>query len=284
MTAIMTPEISVIIPVYRDLPRLALCLDALTRQSLPADRFEIIVVDNAPEPHVPPESLPANARLVHEPMAGSYVARNAGVAVARAPFLGFVDSDCIPDEQWLEHGLAALRAYPGSRITGPVKIFREHGGGRYAHMHDLNIAFPNRRYVAAGHCVTANLLVARTVFDEVGPFDLCLSGGDARWGRKAAAAGVPIRFEDDVSVRHPARRSVREIFRKSRRTAGSSPRDARFFLRNMKPPLNSIARFRREGLSRAEALIVFSIYWASRLIQAQEFGLVRLRLKRPNRS
>ena len=280
----MALEISVIIPVYRDLPRLALCLDALTRQSLPPECFEIIVVDNAPQPHVPPESLPANTRLIHEPTPGSYVARNAGVAASRAPHLAFADGDCIPDEQWLENGLAALRAYPGSRITGPVTIFRERGGGHYAHMHDLNIAFPNRRYVASGHCVTANLLVARTVFDQVGPFDHCLSGGDARWGRKAAAAGVPIRYEDDVSVRHPARRSVREIFRKSRRTAGSSPRDARFFLKIMKPPISSIARFRREGLSRAEALIVFSIFWASRLIQAQEFSLVRLRLKRPNRS
>lgn len=280
----MALEISVIIPTYRDTPRLAYCLDALTRQSLPPEFFEIIVVDNAPEPDVQLGSLPANVRLIHEPTPGSYVARNTALAASRAPFLAFADSDCIPDKDWLKNGLAALRAYPDSRITGPVTIFRPRNGGHYAHIHDLSIAFPQRRYVKAGFCVTANLLVSRAVFDHVGPFEHCFSGGDSRWGRRATAAGVPIRYHEDVSVRHPARRSVGGILRKSRRTAGSSHRDARYFLKLIKPPISWIARFRNEGLSWADAFMVVSIVWLSRLVQVIEFSLVRLGLKRPIRS
>jgi GT2 family glycosyltransferase len=281
----MPLDISVIIPAFHDLQRLALCLHALKQQSLPQDRFEIIVADNAPEPHVPMESLPANARLIHEPTPGSYAARNAAVGASRAPFLAFTDSDCIPDEDWLKNGLAALRAYPGSRITGPVSIFQESGGSRYALIHDLNVAFPQRAYVAAGLCVTANLLVSRAVFDQVGPFELCFSGGDTRWGLRATAAGVPIHFQENVVVRHPARGSVAEIFRKSRRTAGSSHRGARYFLfKLMTPPVHWIARFRRNGLGWVDAFIVLAIIWVGRVVQAWEFSLVSLGVKRPNRS
>ena len=281
----MPLDISVIIPAFHDLRRLALCLDALQRQSLPPERFEIIVADNAPEPHVPVESLPANGRLIHEPTPGSYAARNAAVGASRAPFLAFTDSDCIPDEDWLKNGLAALRAYPGSRITGPVSIFQESGGSHLALIHDLNVAFPQRAYVAAGLCVTANLLVSRAVFNQVGPFEHCFSGGDTRWGLRATAAEVPIRFQENVVVRHPARGSVAEIFRKSRRTAGSSHRGARYFLfKLVTPPVHWIARFRRNGLGWVDAFIVLAIIWVGRFVQAWEFSLVSLGLKRPNRS
>ncbi|HVF83983.1 MAG TPA: glycosyltransferase [Sphingomicrobium sp.] len=281
----MAIEVSVIIPVFEDVQRLALCLDALKRQSLPAECFEIIVADNAPYPHVPSGFLPVNARLIHEPVPGSYAARNAAVATSRAPFVAFLDSDCVPDEDWLLNGLAALRAYPSSRITGPLEIFRESGGSYYAHIHDLHVAFPQRSYVDAGFCVTANLLVSRAIFDRVGPFDHCYSGGDARWGLRATAAGVPIQYREDVRMSHPARQSIAKIFGKSRRIAGSSHRGAPyFFFKLMTPPVHWIVRFRRSGLSWVDGLVVLSIIWCGRLVQAREFTLVRLAIKKPSRT
>ena len=39
-------DISVIVPFYNEQAHLVQCIESLRAQSLPADRFEIIVVDN----------------------------------------------------------------------------------------------------------------------------------------------------------------------------------------------------------------------------------------------
>ena len=43
------PRVSVIIPVYRDWDHLRLCLDALERQTMSKDEYEIIVANNEAE-------------------------------------------------------------------------------------------------------------------------------------------------------------------------------------------------------------------------------------------
>ena len=43
-------RISVIIPVHNDPERLKLCLEALSKQTLPTNEYEVIVVDNRSDP------------------------------------------------------------------------------------------------------------------------------------------------------------------------------------------------------------------------------------------
>jgi GT2 family glycosyltransferase len=280
-------SVSVIIPVFQDWRRLGLCLEALERQSLAAAEFEIIVANNEPNDDHPAVCLPANVQIIHEPRPGSYAARNAAAAIASGEYLAFTDSDCIPDPDWLRNGLAALKANPGARIAGPVSIFREEGSTYYAYLYDLHTAFPQREYVASGVSVTANLLVPRSVFERVGRFEERFTGGDIEWNRRAQAAGVPLVYGDDVLVRHPARRDLAAIFKKRRRAAGSSRfenSDFRFILERLKPPVRRFFRLRRQRVAWREALLVVSIHWLARVIQAQEFSLIRLGLRQPNRS
>lgn len=283
----MSVPISVIIPVYRDWERLAVCLEALERQTLAPDRFEILVANNEPEPRAPLGRWPSNARMIHEPRPGSYVARNAAVAASAGRYLAFTDSDCQPEPQWLASGLALLEAHPDVRLTGPVEIFREPGAGYYAYLHDHHLDFLQREYIALGACATANLMVARSVFDRVGRFEEYYSGGDFVWNKQARAAGVPILYDASVCVRHPARRRIREIFRKRRRTAGSTRRHIsthRYVLQRLKPPLRRLFMLRRERVGWKNAIVLFLILWAARLLQAQELILVRLGIKKPSRS
>ncbi len=48
------PFVSVIIPVYNDTERLQRCLDALEEQTYPADRYEVVVVDNGSDTPIAP--------------------------------------------------------------------------------------------------------------------------------------------------------------------------------------------------------------------------------------
>ncbi|MBO4207336.1 glycosyltransferase [Micromonospora echinofusca] len=92
------PRLSVTLPVLDNGHLLALALDALTRQTLPADRFEVIVVDDGSEPSLAPvadrfaDRLPLTY-LRHTPNRGRSVARNRAIGAARGDVVLFLDAD-----------------------------------------------------------------------------------------------------------------------------------------------------------------------------------------------
>ncbi|MBO0867229.1 MAG: glycosyltransferase [Micromonosporaceae bacterium] len=92
------PELSVVIPSYRDAGRLQLTLTALSRQSLPAQRYEVVaVLDGGGGPEYDfleqwDEVL--NLKVVRLPAwLGRSAARNAGIREAVAPLVLFLDAD-----------------------------------------------------------------------------------------------------------------------------------------------------------------------------------------------
>lgn len=286
----MPKRISVIIPTYRDWERLALCLKALRGQTLSQDDFEVIVVNNDADGNEPAlNELPGNCIIAHEPRPGSYSARNRGLALACGEYVAFTDSDCIPASDWLDRGLQLLKANPGSRVTGPVPIFREPNSGYLAHLFEAHTAFPQRLYVEREQsCVTANLLVARDVFDRVGLFnDSLFSGGDFEWNRRASALNIPILYDDKLAVHHPARRTMAEILSKQRRVAGTHARDKdvsspRYILRKLAPPLR--VTFSRNPQLPYQLATVYMILWATQIAAVYEFILVRSGIKLPSRT
>jgi GT2 family glycosyltransferase len=214
---------SVVIPHYDDLANLAVCLDLMRRQTVPSSRFEIIVADNNSRAGF--EAVRAvcgpDIRVVSVPEQGAGPARNAGAAQARAPILGFIDSDCRPDSDWLERGIAALAEAPvvGGAVTCVAGDPANLSG---AEAFELVFAFRNDRYVAEqGFSVTCNLFVRRPVFDAVGGFRNHVSE-DLDWGRRAASLGFPTRYDPAVRVAHPARADWPALRRKWQRLTRES--------------------------------------------------------------
>jgi glycosyltransferase involved in cell wall biosynthesis len=92
---------SVIIPVRNDASRLARCLDSLAQQDYPADRFEIIVVDNGSADDSAAVAAAKGAIVLHHPGLRVGALRNRGAQVARGAVLAFVDSDHEVPRHWL---------------------------------------------------------------------------------------------------------------------------------------------------------------------------------------
>lgn len=227
MTRPVHPFISVIVPVYRDAGGLALCLAALSRQTYPADRFEVLVVDNEP----PPSrygglvaALPGRVRLVSEPTVGSYAARNRGVREAEGELLAFTDADCVPTPTWLEEAARRWNELPpASVIAGRIDLTYRGPRKSVAELFDaIFLGFPQERFAMEDHfAATANMICAREVFDLAGPFsESTFSGGDYEWGRRAHAAGAGVHYAAGAAVSHPARASLASVFRKIRRLTG----------------------------------------------------------------
>jgi glycosyltransferase involved in cell wall biosynthesis len=119
-------RISVVIPVYNDAVPLQACLNALARQSRPAD--EVLVVDNASTDASAYVARSAGARVVFEPTRGIPAATSAGFDAADGEVFARLDADSIPPADWLERVEAFFGAHPeASAVTGPAVFY---GGNR----------------------------------------------------------------------------------------------------------------------------------------------------------
>jgi glycosyltransferase involved in cell wall biosynthesis len=249
-------DVTVIIPVKDDAARLRTCLEALSVQDFDGT-LEVLVVDNgsgdAPEAVV--EDF-TGVRMLSEPHPSSYAARNTAVRQARGRVLAFTDSDCIPSVMWVRAGHERIvRTQRPTFVAGHVRVFSRPGTEPTpVEQYELLQAFPQKVYVEQyGYGVTANLFVAAENFHFVGFFDHELvSSGDRDWGQRATEAGVTGEYAPDVVVNHPARRSLRDLRRKTERvqigelqmrTRDREPAwDAAIIRAMLRPPLGRILR------------------------------------------
>lgn len=226
------PFVSVIVPTYNDGQYLELCLKSLQEQSYPADKYEIIVIDNGSE--ISPELAAAQfdkVALLNESTPGSYVARNKGVSAAKGDVLAFIDADAIADERWIEEGVASLLSSEGvGLVGGRVKFyFKEQCKPNIFELFDSVNFFRQKDYVENEHfSVTANLFTWRAVFNDVGCFNSELkSGGDLEWGRRVYAQGYILVYAEKACIEHPARSEFGQIVRKFKRIIGGHVQGAR---------------------------------------------------------
>jgi glycosyltransferase involved in cell wall biosynthesis len=103
---------SVIIPTRDRAERLECCLESLTRQTLPRDEFEVLVIDNGSTDSTPEVAKRFSDRLnlvyVLEPDPGLHSGRHAGVRNARADILLFGEDDLDVEPGWVAGAVAAL--------------------------------------------------------------------------------------------------------------------------------------------------------------------------------
>ena len=109
--------LSVIIPTHNpDHGRLARTLSALGRQTLAANEWELVVVDNASGRFPPEEFFPAHAsravRVAREPVLGLTSARRRGLLETRAPIVVFVDDDNVLAPDYLAHVARTFAGHP----------------------------------------------------------------------------------------------------------------------------------------------------------------------------
>jgi glycosyltransferase involved in cell wall biosynthesis len=121
---VSTPRVSVVLSTCNRREWLARALERLLAQA-GAPPHEILVVDNRSTDGT--RDLVENmigevsdGRLVYayEPRQGLSHARNAGIALARAPLIAFTDDDVMADRDWIAAIEAAFARYPAALYVG----------------------------------------------------------------------------------------------------------------------------------------------------------------------
>jgi glycosyltransferase involved in cell wall biosynthesis len=217
------PYVTVVIPTYRDWDNLRVCLEALSHQTVPADEFEVIVVNNDPGASCPFDLPARNMKLVAEARAGSYAARNHGLQIARGEIIAMIDSDCTPNPDWIEAGVRALETQKADLAGGKV-TFEISPASTAAQMYDAVFNMQMALTIETAHTAqTANLFARRMVFDTIGKFPSDLrSGGDVVWTGKATGSGFKLIYAAEAEVFHPARRHP-DLLKKQFRVGSGQP-------------------------------------------------------------
>ncbi|MGC4072644.1 MAG: glycosyltransferase [Nibricoccus sp.] len=120
-------EISVIICAHNpDRSRLHRTLDGLRLQTLPPDRWETLLVDNASSPEISRDELaphaPVNLRILRESALGLTSARRTGLRAATAGIVILVDDDNVLAPDYLEQTLAVFTRLPRVGAIGGKSI------------------------------------------------------------------------------------------------------------------------------------------------------------------
>ncbi len=202
----MIPRVSAIVPVRNGARHVGRCLAALLAQTWPADRLEILVVDDASTDATRERVRAHPVQLIAQPEArGPYAARNAALRVAAGDVLAFTDSDCTPAKDWLERGVAALARDGADLAAGHVRFALSRRSAAAEVLDAITNLDHERSVSERGVAKTGNLFATRQVLDAIGPFPERRSGCDVEWTGRASGAGFALVYAPDAVVEKPAR-------------------------------------------------------------------------------
>ena len=203
------PFITVVVPTYNRARVLPYLFQALAHQCYPADRMELIVVDNSSSDDTEEvvrrwaEALPFEVRFYRKDNKGPAASRNYGGWRARGEMIAFTDSDCLPVPGWLR--VAAREFSNGAGIVcGPFIPVHSEGEG-------VLIAQQPAITYDRGCYPTANLMVRKADFERVGGFDErfglypwgeLIAGEDADLAWRIRRTGATAVFAGDALVGH----------------------------------------------------------------------------------
>lgn len=210
----MKPAVSVIVPVRDGAGALPALLASLAAQTLSAERFEVIVIDNASRDDTAGVARRAGAVVVSEPVPNRSLARNRGVLAATGDLYAFTDADCVADPTWLDALLRCAGEAP--LMAGPVRVTTGDPPNAVERF-EVHWRFAQEYWVNEGWAVTANLCVRRDAFERVRGFDPAYRyyAEDADFCIRSKRAGLRLGFCPDAAVTHEGESRLGPMLRRA---------------------------------------------------------------------
>ena len=180
------PLVSVIIPVYNAAVFLVRALDSIMDQSYPADRIEVLLVDDGSSDKSLSiaksyEGKLHDLKICSQPNRGVSAARNMGILLSDGDLIAFLDAD----DRWLPDKISSQVAiFSADQTLGLV-----HCGCNFVDRHGAVLKNWSRQsrtdegdilleFVCDFFLITSGVMVPKSVLDDVGCFDESLKVGE----------------------------------------------------------------------------------------------------------
>jgi glycosyltransferase involved in cell wall biosynthesis len=170
-------RVSVIVTTYNRPAKLRCLLEALARQTLPRETFEVVVVDDgSPEPLEPVvKSFGQRLQVVlhRQANSGPAIGRNTALSLARSRLVAMTDDDCEPAPDWLEMLLGELEKNPEAMVGGhtinglPENLYSTVSQMIVDRVYEAH----NRDRLRARFFTTSNLALSKEALEKLGGFD-----------------------------------------------------------------------------------------------------------------
>ena len=197
---------SIVVPTHGRPGPLADCVETLLAQDYPADRYEVLVVENgstegaarlgSPDPRV---------RVISLPHPDANAARNAGVSASRGDPVCLVDDDVLAPPTWLAALVGGLARHGVDSVGGPVRPRYDVPPLRTCERHSmsgtgLDEGPRDKEFIEVWGC---NMAISRGALERVGPFREGLRvQQEWEWQRRLLAVGGRTFYVADAWLEH----------------------------------------------------------------------------------
>jgi cellulose synthase/poly-beta-1,6-N-acetylglucosamine synthase-like glycosyltransferase len=211
---------SVVVPAYNAGATIQSCVEALVRQSLTREQFEVLVVDDGSTDATAGIAGGFPVTVVSQQNRGPAAARNHGARLARGGIVLFTDADCVPADDWIAQMVAPFADARVAAVKGAYKTSQRSLVARFAQV-EFEERFEMLKTTDSIDMVdTYSAAFRKDVFERMRGFDESFpvaNNEDTDLSYKLAAAGQRMVFNPGAVVfhlRHPdsLRRYIRQKF------------------------------------------------------------------------
>lgn len=196
---------SVIVPAYNAARTINKCLDALQRQSIPKENYEIIVVDDGSTDTTPDLIRPYPVQYLRQANQGPATARNKGAQEANGEIILFTDSDCVPEQDWIEEMIKPFKNPEVVAVKGSYKTDQRTLTARFAQV-EFEERFEMLKKIEFIDMVdTYSAAYRKSVFFSLSGFDTSFpvaNNEDTELSYKMSQAGHKMVFNPNAVVYH----------------------------------------------------------------------------------
>lgn len=171
------PFVSVVVPALNCAEDVQGFVEAMRKQDYPADRFEVIVVDNGSSDDTFERARAAGMVALQRREKGRARALNTGVMAARGAIILTTDLSCRAEPGWIRAVVETFAAHPQAGcVAGEIKLHKTHdsaviGFQERSHYMSPLLALNRTRLPFMPFADGANASFRKRVFDEIGGFE-----------------------------------------------------------------------------------------------------------------
>lgn len=275
------PKISTTIAVctYNRADVLPKCLESLANQTISAEFFEVLIIDNNSIDDTKKIALDFcekhhNFRYIFEKKQGHSQARNRAIAEAKGKYLAYIDDDETVNKEFVQSILDCFDETDADVVGGPVFTWVDAPKDPVfynARIYDFDLGPERKRMTPPGFDFgfgCGHSCFKKSLFDEVGLFSENFGivngklqmGEDSEMGYRLLKAGKVFYYEPKMKVRHKLRLKELEFIESLKRSYNVGAGIGKI-IKNDIPLLKKLKKITAPFVYTIQFLFLFPFYW-----------------------